>query len=270
MLLCSLGSSPSLGGERPVDRPTFFRESGLTLLRSGANTPHEVWCRCDAGPIGFLSTAAHGHADALSVEVRHGGTDILADPGTFCYQYQTRWREYFRSTSAHNTLEIDGVAQAKSMGPFIWTHPVEARTVDVSVDPDCDRSSWIGSYHAKGHGGEVITHTRRVQVEGYEVTISDQISKPASVTLRFHLGADVTCSLSESTAKLIWDSDDAGSDGVLELPPELEWSMKRGQEDPLMGWYSAKFDVKVPANTLEGVGEASPDQALVSRLVFVS
>ena len=38
-----------------------------------------------AGPHGFLSIAAHAHADALSVEVRHGGVEILVDPGTYCY-----------------------------------------------------------------------------------------------------------------------------------------------------------------------------------------
>ena len=31
----------------------------------------------DVGPHGYLSIAAHAHADALSVEVRHDGVDIL-------------------------------------------------------------------------------------------------------------------------------------------------------------------------------------------------
>ena len=72
----------------------------------------EIWCRCDGGPHGFLSIAAHAHADALSVEVRHDGVDILADPGTYCYHGEPEWREWFRSTAAHNTVEIGGVSQA--------------------------------------------------------------------------------------------------------------------------------------------------------------
>ena len=44
-----------------------------------------MWCRRDAGPHGYLSIAAHAHADALSIEVRHDGVDVLADPGTYCY-----------------------------------------------------------------------------------------------------------------------------------------------------------------------------------------
>ena len=50
----------------------------------------EIWCRCDGGPHGYLSIAAHAHADALSVEVRYGGVDILADPGTYCYHGEPR------------------------------------------------------------------------------------------------------------------------------------------------------------------------------------
>jgi hypothetical protein len=52
----------------------------------------EIWCRCDHGPLGFLSVAAHGHADALSLEVRCGGVDVLADPGTYCYHGEREWR----------------------------------------------------------------------------------------------------------------------------------------------------------------------------------
>jgi len=52
-------------GDRPGQRPSRFADAGLTLLRtSGEN---EIWCRCDGGPHGFLSIAAHAHADALSV-----------------------------------------------------------------------------------------------------------------------------------------------------------------------------------------------------------
>ncbi|MST34736.1 hypothetical protein GHK86_18660, partial [Acidimicrobiaceae bacterium USS-CC1] len=65
----------------------------------------------------FLSIAAHAHADALAVEVRHGGVDVLADPGTYCYHGEPAWRAYFRSTLAHNTLELGGTDQATSGGP---------------------------------------------------------------------------------------------------------------------------------------------------------
>ena len=101
-------------------------------LRSRAQDGPEIWCRCDGGPHGFLSIAAHAHADALSVEVRHDGVDILADPGTYCYHGEPEWREWFRSTAAHNTVEIGGVSQSESGGPFLWN--TQARTTTLTCD----------------------------------------------------------------------------------------------------------------------------------------
>lgn len=97
----------------------------MTILRG----PAGIWCRCDGGPHGFLSIAAHGHADALSVEVRHDGVDLLADPGTFCYHGQPEWRQYFRSTLGHNTLQVDGADQSVSGGPFLWTRHARSRVL---------------------------------------------------------------------------------------------------------------------------------------------
>jgi Heparinase II/III N-terminus/Heparinase II/III-like protein len=52
---------------RPPIGPRRFPDAGLVLLRSRPEDGHEIWCRCDGGPHGFLSIAAHAHADALSL-----------------------------------------------------------------------------------------------------------------------------------------------------------------------------------------------------------
>src|SRR3954464_11519721 len=55
---------------RPASRPSLFADAGMTILRDldvgpSSDTPSarapEIWCRCDHGPLGFLSVAAHGH-----------------------------------------------------------------------------------------------------------------------------------------------------------------------------------------------------------------
>src|SRR5205823_3548611 len=115
-LLAALVTSARPTVTRPARRPAHFADAGMTILRAvlpaasaGKSTSAggEIWCRCDGGPHGFLSIAAHAHADALSLEVRHDGVDVLADPGTFCYHGQPAWRSYFRSTLGHNTLRLD-------------------------------------------------------------------------------------------------------------------------------------------------------------------
>src|SRR5262249_48323323 len=90
-------------------------------LRSLPDAPGTLTVRVDHGPHGFLSTTAHAHADALAFELWVGGHPVLIDPGTYCYQGEPEWRRYFRSTRAHNTLEIAGADQAGQAGPFLWS-----------------------------------------------------------------------------------------------------------------------------------------------------
>ena len=64
----------------------------MAILRDLDGRPDELWCRADHGPHGYLSIAAHAHADALAIEFRVGGVDVLADPGTYCYGAEPIWR----------------------------------------------------------------------------------------------------------------------------------------------------------------------------------
>jgi hypothetical protein len=78
----------------------------------------------DAGPHGW-GNAGHGHADALSVQLIAGGRDWLTDPGTGSYAREKPERDLFRSTAAHNTLEVDRKSQADPVHAFAWgTNPV--------------------------------------------------------------------------------------------------------------------------------------------------
>ncbi len=77
-------SSSSAGAPASV-RAMQFSESGYYLLGAGFDTPDEVRLLVDAGPLGYLSIAAHGHADALSFVLNIGDREILVDPGTYAY-----------------------------------------------------------------------------------------------------------------------------------------------------------------------------------------
>ncbi|HEX6639117.1 MAG TPA: heparinase II/III family protein, partial [Steroidobacteraceae bacterium] len=72
-----------------------FAESGYYLLGAGFDTPDEVRLLADAGPLGYLSIAAHGHADALAFVLNIGDREILVDPGTYAYHTDPAWRRYF-------------------------------------------------------------------------------------------------------------------------------------------------------------------------------
>ncbi|PXY37850.1 heparinase II/III family protein [Prauserella flavalba] len=269
-LVGSLAAPPELTGDRPARRPAHFADAGLTILRAGAGR-EEIWCRCDGGPHGFLSIAAHAHADALSLEVRHDGVDILADPGTYCYHGEPEWRSYFRSTLAHNTLELDGTDQSASGGPFLWTRHAESQVLVVHT-PRTGVARWCAEHEGYSHTNSPALHRRSVELDDVraELRVFDEVlgSERHPCRLAFHLGPTVEADLDGRTALLRWRGEHGERTAVLELPPELRWSTHRGETEPPLGWYSPGFGIREPAVTLLGTGTAEPSTGLATTLRF--
>ncbi|MFF4353601.1 alginate lyase family protein [Streptomyces sp. NPDC001530] len=257
------GTAPAV--TRPASRPAHFADAGMTILHG----PAEIWCRCDGGPHGFLSIAAHAHADALSVEVRHDGVDVLADPGTFCYHGQPEWRQYFRSTLGHNTLQLDGSDQSVSGGPFLWTRQARSRVLaaDTSDASDGGTARWC----AEHDGYQRSVHRRRVELTAasQELRVVDEVRGPRrAVHLAFHLGPAIAADLVGNRAVLTWSRDGEDRSAVLDLPGQLSWRAHRGETDPPLGWYSAGFGRKEPATTLVGTGFADGAEGFTTVLRF--
>ncbi|WP_405639000.1 alginate lyase family protein [Streptomyces uncialis] len=264
-LLAALIRSTPPAVTRPASRPARFADAGLTILRG----PAGIWCRCDGGPHGFLSIAAHAHADALSVEVRHDGVDVLADPGTYCYHGQPEWRQYFRSTLGHNTLELDGADQSVSGGPFLWTRQARSRVLATETGDTADAG--VARWCAEHDGYQGSVHRRRVELTGagQELRITDEVSGPRKAArLAFHLGPAITADLVGNRAQLTWTRDGEDRSAVLDLPGELSWRAHRGETGPPLGWYSAGFGRKEPSTTLVGTGFADGASGFTTVLGF--
>ena len=265
VLLRSLAGDVEEVSGRPAARPDRFPDAGISILRTAAADSPELWCRCDGGPHGFLSIAAHAHADALSAEVRYGGVDVLADPGTYCYHGEPAWRSYFQSTIGHNTVEVGGRWQSVRGGAFLWLRHAAGR--EISFASDGAVASWTGEHD--GYRPAVHRRSARLDRGTRAVEITDEISGgPHDVRVAFHLGPDVAASLAGSVASLAWP--DAVTPGAAELvlPAGLEWSLHRGETEPILGWYSAGLGHRVPAVTLLGQGRSQPGESLVTRLTF--
>ena len=257
---------------RPARRPSRFADAGITLLRSSPEVKApEIWCRCDGGPHGFLSIAAHAHADALSVEVRYGGVDILADPGTYCYHGDPPWRSYFRSTLGHNTVELAGRNQSVEGGPFMWVR--HARASEINVADDGEVSSWTAEHDGYMSLDPPARHRRSVRLDRGNrcIEIVDEITGGRhDVRLAFHCGPDVEVGLDEALAVLRWPCGPAGGTARLELPPQLRWSLHKGETAPILGWYAHGLGRRVPAFTLLGRGRPAAHDRLRTTLAFSS
>ncbi len=101
-------------------------ESGYAVQRSGWR-PDAHCLILDAGEIaagvgtGDEPSAAHGHADTLSIEVSSFGAPAIVDPGFYTYNGDIAWHRHFRDSAAHNTIVVDGQSQADFRGRLKWS-----------------------------------------------------------------------------------------------------------------------------------------------------
>jgi uncharacterized heparinase superfamily protein len=248
-----------------------LRDAGLVVLRAHSGGPNEIYCAFDCGPLGYLAIAAHAHADALAIELRYGGRPILVDPGTFNFTSSGIWRDYFRSTAAHNTVELGSVSQSTSGGPFLWTRHARATLLRAEgLDEAAPIALAKGEHEGYAHKPFRGTHSRTVSLNRetscLEITDEIEVSSPTICRLMFHLHPAIACELDEATALLTWEDGDTRRELRLDLAPGLNWRPVCGSEDPVLGWYSPSYDCKVPTLTL--VGEGTIDGKVTLRTVM--
>ena len=261
-----------VGAGRPTRRPNHFAEAGLALLRDIEPRVDEIWCRCDSGPHGFLSIAGHAHADALSIELRHGGVDVLADPGTYCYLADREARRYFRSTLGHNTLEISGRDQARSGGPFLWLNAPKSVLLEATGLDDGRIARWTARHYGYAKQMGQAVHHRSVVLDRQDrwILVEDRVQcdERLPVRLAFHLGPAIGASLRGGGAELSWLSEEGPRLARFSLPPLLAWRAWRGSLEPMLGWYAPCFGQRVPATSLIGEGTIGPQDVLRTTLTI--
>lgn len=211
----------------------------------------------DHGPLGYLSIAAHGHADALSILLSIDGEPVLVDPGTYLYHSGGAWRDWFRSTRAHNTVAIGGADQSVMSGAFNWSHKANARLIEAS---DTAILAEHDGY-AKRLGA---THRRQVRVTEDGLRIEDEVSgKSQPIELVFQFAPRLDIRADGATAMV---TRDAAAIAVFTLP-DANFEIATGKDGFDGGWVSPSFGVKVPAPRLSWRG--SSDHPLVTDIRLV-
>jgi hypothetical protein len=127
----------------PENRSRLFPDSGTAILAD-----EDIQIVVKAGGFG-PGSAGHSHSDVLSFVCRRGPNWWLVDSGTYSY-LDPEWRNYFRSSAAHNTIRIDQKDQATPTGPFRWAGRPEVRILGWSstderdsLDAECRYSGFI-------------------------------------------------------------------------------------------------------------------------------
>ena len=243
-------SFDSLRPMAPSSAPSrVFPTGGYAIMRTGwQRDAHQMIV--DVGALGCPVSSGHGHADLLSIQCSIFGEPTIVDPGTHSYGGDSKWRDYFRSTSAHSTVVVDGVSQAEATGPFGWRRHPRVRLREWHSTPDFD-------FLDAEHDGYIalpdpVMHRRRVIFvkPGYWILVDDLSGigrHQIDLTFQFaspdvRLGAHPWARAATPSGPVLWISPFPSA--------PAQPALKCGDPSPTRGWISPEFAHLSPAPML--------------------
>jgi len=227
----------------------LFADGGIVVMRSGWDEgAHQLIF--DVGPLGCPFSAGHGHADLLSIQCSVFGQPCLVDAGTYGYAAEPRWRDFFRGTTAHSTVVVDGLGQAIPAGPFKWDARPRARLHRWQSTEAFDCAE--ASHEAYSRLGDPVVHRRRVVFvkPGYwaVVDVLDGRAEHA-VGLRFQFAP-----IEVTVGPDLWARARVSEGRGLLIKPFAAVSLKgevhEGDLAPIQGWISPEYGRRGPAPAL--------------------
>lgn len=244
--------------------PNSFEAGGYYILGADFHTPREQKLIFDCGNLGYLSLAAHGHADALTVYFSAGGFPIFVDSGTYAYHADKKWRNYFRSTGAHNTVRIDGKDQSLMSGNFMWSSKAETKLIEY-ISLVKVKGSQDGYKSLK----DSVLHEREVNYLKdkmvWEIEDSIICNGKHSLELFFHIHPDCRVEVNESKLKIYFNKGYCS----FEKDVTVELEICKGDEEIPIGWYSPAYDLKVSTTVLRLYKEIYGSTKVVTKFTVM-
>ncbi len=230
--------SRCIGNDGPALQ--VFPEAGYVVC-SDTRREDGVHLTIDCGAFSRNPASDHAHCDALSFELHAHGRPILIDAGMY---YAVRepelWSRYFRSTSAHNTLAIDGREQSD-----LWRQSDVKQTADVRLLHACrkngnaDVMASCAPFWGKSTN---LCHYRNFRLSWDRgLAICDEIRGDGEHRLEwnFHFAPSLRLEQESHDRITVLDNEDRI---LLSLAIEYEGlfdvRIYRGSRDPVRGWVS--------------------------------
>jgi hypothetical protein len=238
-----------LRSEARPGRPgsVLFPDSGLAVIRG--LEPVDLVFVGNGGRLGAEPLGAHGHADALSFWLSAAGEPVFVDPGTYLFHGGGEWRNYFRSTAAHNTIRVDGLDQAEITSDFMFGRFY--KIADPEFADIGDGVSWSAGHEGYRRLKDPVIHRRLVIFNRRlgRIEIDDVLRCRGRhyVESRFHFHPDRRVERRGDVYRI------TGAGANLDLQVDEKWirqELVKGSLDPMGGWYSPSFNVLQETVTL--------------------
>ena len=253
-------------GEKPTLGSAAMPDSGFCTMRTGWDND-DLYCVFTCGKLGVMDqSCVHGNADALSVDVSGHGETLLIDPGR--YIYEGPWRVWFKATSAHNTITVDGQDSSELADEWMFKTKAESTLRAWSSTDKLDYAD--GSHDGFERLGDPVTHRRRIVfIKPAFWLVVDELAAQDQHRYdqywHFGPGAKLT-----ENGDLSVQGNYANGASILVKPlfsDGLSAQQFCGSEEPIQGWVSYDYAVKVPAPALQYSTESKQGATLATLLV---
>jgi hypothetical protein len=136
----NLETYESMPSQPPCTKSKVFEFAGIAILRNGwRNNSDYLLLRYGNSDSKYPRLDSHVHCDFLSVILYLKGIPIFVDSGTYTYNGPKEWRDYFRLTSAHNTVRINKMEQMAPSGIFSWDAIPNGKLMSLDLSDEYDR-----------------------------------------------------------------------------------------------------------------------------------
>jgi Heparinase II/III-like protein/Heparinase II/III N-terminus len=240
------GSAGALALSRQRTGLRSFPTGGYSVIRGKGEAPAVL--TFDYGPVGYLSIAAHGHADTLAVWLSIGSQPIFVDAGTYRYHSTRALRNAFRETAVHNTLILGGLPSSRPAGPFNWATKARARCIALEDGPIARVIAEHDGYVARFG----LRHRRTVAFDGTSrFSITDELlgvseGREVTISLLLHPACEATF---ERDGTLLIAAAGRPLVRLVSTGP-LMADIIRGDANSNLGWVSPSFGVRVPTDQI--------------------
>lgn len=180
-------------------------------------------------------------ADALHLDLWLGLDNLLRDAGTYSYNTEPQWFNYFGGTASHNTVQFDDLDQMPRLSRFLFGDWLKADGVQTL--PGSAQATEFAAGYRVGRGAR---HHRSVTLYAGRLQVVDQLQGfTTKAVLRWRLQpGDWRLVPSPQGLQLV-----LGSEGVVTLKVSATMPVLRCEL--VQGWESRHYLEKTPVPVLE-------------------
>ncbi|MGG0510573.1 heparinase II/III family protein [Priestia megaterium] len=226
-------------GKKP-DKDIVYTDGGTAVFKND-------WSK--ETPLYLLFTSAfhsttHKHADDLSFLLSYGKTNFFVDSGKYNYSYTDPYREYVKSSLAHNTVTVD-----KKSFPITKDQVNKSK---INTSEISKAYSYVTGSHEL-YKGVKVKRTLIYLKSTNSIIVRDvmESNRNHTYTDTFNIGKDVDVKKSAARVFTLTSKLDKKQIELIQLTKMSTIKNYKGSSSPIAGWQSLEFNKKLPITQLQ-------------------